>query len=100
MKKMIVFGLLIIALFLIACGPSEEEIREDMEQLSDEELIEIATSEEDQAIAGEARHIGRARYTTKEIKVAKNILSERGYDLDKLVGFGTFKEGSLETKRR
>ena len=96
---MLVFGLLIVALFLVSCGHSEE-VREDMEQLSDEELIEIATSEEDQAIAGEARSVGRVRYTSKEIKVAKNILSERGYDLDKLVGFGTFKERSPETKRR
>ena len=59
MKKLILLlSLLVVVLFVVSCAPAEEvsdeEIESNLEDLSTDELVEVATSDDETALAGMA----------------------------------------------
>ena len=82
MKKIILLGVLVFMLFLISCAPTEEvsdaEIDTELEQMSDEELLDVATVEDaDSALAGEAWRRYSKSTKSRYKSAAKKTLSNR-----------------------
>ncbi len=95
MKKIIILGVLVLALFLVSCASTEEvsdeEIEASLEDLSDEQLLDVATGEESDgtAIVGEAYKRDSSRYRSS----AKTVLSNRLSKTFKGKGFEVLVDG-------